>query len=96
MDTHRFGDSLTLTGKCDLRLTRRAFDNFDIRPGHFAAQPGAEHFEDGFLRGKTTSQVLEISLLARRTIFLLASCEYAVEKSLAVVFDQPSDALHLN
>ena len=91
-DSEGIGDAGAFAGEPDAGLTAGAFGDFDIGPGDSAAPAGAEDFEDGFLGGEASGEVLEISAGVGVAISLFGGGEDAVEKMPAVLLVEAANA----
>src|SRR4051812_32642763 len=79
------GDALALAGEHDAGLAAGVRDDVDVGPGDPATPARAEHLEHCFFGRESTGEVLEISLLIPRAVFLLAARVYALQEPGAVL-----------
>jgi hypothetical protein len=91
-DAHCGGNSMALPTKIHLGLSGGFRTDVDIGPGDSTSPTGTENLENSLFGGKTTGQVLVISLGIAAAILLLAGCVAAVKELLTVRFDEVSDS----
>lgn len=91
-DAHFGGEAGGFAGEFEDGAAEGVVENFHIGPGHGAAEAGAEDFDDGFLGGEASGEVLH-GVAVFEAVFLLGGGEAAIEEMGAVVGVHPCDAV---